>query len=927
MKAHLIHKIFTYYIFDSIAGIKNFVYKNSQKKIFLQKCDILEANIDDLILVTDTNNNVKFIKKTCQVFFNPIELNYFKSFIKRNYTDYFKQIFDDAIHKNDWTYPYVEFPIKGKGGRYIWIRLNITITKIHNELLIVGTMKDINIQSNHFYHTNQSNIWFNIIKNSSNGILVEDSNRRILFLNKALLSIFDMHDEEPSKFIGKDCMAFIDCLKDSFIYPNLFSKNIEQNISQGKNVKGEVLKTKNGKTIERDYSAILNPNGEYSYFWHYRDVTQNYTLNEKVKESEEKYRKIIENMQLGILEVDYNDIITNVYNQFCQMTGYTKEEIIGKKANELFLKPENRQIFRINNDKRVQGISSTYEIPLVKKDGTTAWLLVSGTPIFNHNNEIVGSIGIHYDITERKQLEQDLKHANDIANKATEREKMFLASMTHELKTPINAILGMGDLLKLTQLNLEQKDYLDVMETSTKFLQKLISDILDISKIETGNLVVNAQSFDLKKMLSEIIRSFEYSLSKKNILFKFEWKLKLDTYVIGDPLLLQQIIINLLSNAEKFTEVGAVKLIVEIVNQTNQHIKLRFTVEDTGIGLSREHEDNIFEKFVQLPATNQHKSQGTGLGLSIVKSLVEIQNSNIRVSSSVGIGSIFSFDLIYEKGLEIPVIFKKIEKPNQFLNIPLDELKVLIVEDNILNQDYLKRLFRKWSIYYEIAGSGEEAIRKFSNTHFDCVMMDIQLPGINGFESSIRLRTAFPNRVFFIIAMTAVVFPKIEAEILKYGMDDIIKKPFTIDELYDKISICFNTVKQNSKSEPSIHFHSALDTDFLTQVYKNDIDYAIDIFERFYTIYLKEFEFLIENSNNASIEDIKKRLHAIKPSFKMVGLTKVELMIEDVINNNNMESNMLSEIFLKKDIKIISSLIESQIRDLKRAKQLESQAI
>lgn len=926
MKILLTLKLAIYNVFNSVSELINTVYKPSQKKKFLEYCSVLAENVDDLILITDTKNNLKFIEENCKVFFSLNELIYFKGFIIKNYTDYFKQIFDDAINKNDWTYPYIEFPIKGRHGRYIWIRLNITITKIHNELLIMGTMKNINIQSNHFYHTNQSNIWFNIIKNSGNGVLVEDSNRRILFLNKALLTCFDIN-EDPSTFSGKDCKAFIDNLKDSFVYPDVFSERIEQNIRQKNNVRCEVLKMRNGKIIERDYVTILNPNGEYSHFWHYKDVTQNYIFNEKVQESEEKYRKIIENMQLGILEVDNNDTIINVYNHFCQITGYTKDELIGKKANEIFLKPENKRIYEINHSKRTQGISSTYEVPLVRKDGSTAWLLVSGTPIFSLNNEIIGSIGIHYDITERKQLEQELKQANDIANKANEREKMFLASMTHELKTPINAILGMGDLLKLTQLNLEQKDYLDVMETSTKFLQKLISDILDISKIETGNLVVNSQPFDLKKMLSEIIRSFEYSLTKKNILFKFDWKLKLNTYVIGDPLLLQQIIINLLSNAEKFTEVGAVKLVVERVNQTNQHIKIRFTVEDTGIGLSKEHEENIFEKFVQLPATKQHKSQGTGLGLSIVKSLVEIQNSTIHVSSSVGIGSVFSFDLIYEKGLEIPEILEKIEKPNRSLNISFDELKVLIVEDNVLNQEYLKRLFRKWSIYHEIAGSGEEAIKKFSHTHFDCVMMDIQLPGIDGFESSMKLRTTFQNRVFFIIAMTAVVFPKIEAEILKYGMDDIIKKPFTIDELYDKISICFETVKQNKIPKPSIHFHSELDTDFLTEFYADDIDYAIDVFEQFHNIYLKEFESLIDNQNNTSIEDIKKRFHAIKPSFKMVGLTKVELMIEELIKNNDIDKNMLRKVFLKKDIKTINSLIDSQIWDLKRAKQLENQPI
>lgn len=923
MKTFLKLKIVTFHIFRSISQLKNLVYRNSQKKKFLENYKILSKNIDDLILVIDTNHHLKFVQETCLKFFKSNELIYFKSFIIKNYSDYFKQMFDNAINKDNWTSPYVEFPIKEKNGRFIWVRLNIRITKINNELFITGRMKGINSQSNHFYRTNQSNIWFNIIQNSSNGVFVEDSNRRILFLNKAFLMCFDMNDD-PSSFNGKDSRIFMDGLKDSFVYPDIFSESIEQKIRQKNNVRGEVLKMKNGKTIERDYETILNPNAEYSHFWHYKDLTNSYNFNEKVKESEEKYRKIIENMQLGILEVDNNDTVTNVYNHFCQLTGYTQEEIIGKKANEFFLKPEHRQIIKTNLSKREQGISSTYEVPIIKKDGTTAWLLVSGTPIFDHHNNAIGSIGIHYDITKRKQLELDLKQANEIANKVNESEKLFLASITHELKTPINAILGMGDLLKLTQLNHEQIDYLDIMETSTKFLQKLISDILDISKIETGHVVVQTQSFDLKKMLSEITRSFEYSLSKKNILFKFDWKLKLTTHLIGDPLFLQQIIINLLSNAEKFTDVGIVKLVVEKIMETNMQIKIRFTVEDTGIGISKDYENAIFEKFVQLPATKQHKSQGTGLGLSIVKSLLQIQNSTIQVSSSEGVGSSFTFDLDYKKGSEISEILEKNESTNRSEKVSFDEIKVLIVEDNILNQEYLKRLFRKWAVYYEIASSGEEALKKFSNTHFDCVMMDIQLPGIDGFESSIKLRTAYQNRAFIILAMTAVVFPNIEAEILKHGMDDIIKKPFTIDELYDKISRCFETIKQNRIPKQTLNFNRELDSDFLNQFYKNDLDYAIDVFEQFHTKYLNEFELIIQNKNNIPIQNIKKQLHEIKPSFKMVGLTKLELMIEEAIKNDDIDSNTLRTIFINEDIKKIYSLIGNQILDFKKAKQLET---
>jgi hypothetical protein len=175
--------------------------------------------------------------------------------------------------------------------------------------------------------------------------------------------------------------------------------------------------------------------------------------------------------------------------------------------------------------------------------------------------------------------------------------------------------------------------------------------------------------------------------------------------------------------------------------------------------------------------------------------------------------------------------------------------------------------------------------------------------------------------------MTAVVFPSIETEILKHGMNDIIKKPFTIDELYDKISTCFETAKQSKITKQLLYFRSELDTDFLTLFYKNDLDYAIDVFELFYTIYLKEFDLLIQNKNNILIEDIKKQLHSIKPAFKMVGLTKVELMIEEAIKNNEIDCNGLRKMFIKKDIEKINSLIESQIGDFKKAKESENQVI
>lgn len=910
----------------NVRKIKSIIHKLSQKmriryyfskrKKFLTYCDILVKNESDLLFISDMESNFQFISNASKLFFSIKDFNEFKNFTIKFYSDYLKEIFDDALKNNNRAYPYLEFPIKGKSGRYIWVRLYVKIVKIQEIVLFIGTIKDINIQLN-LYGSNQSNVWFNIVKNSKNGVLVENTDHQILFLNDALLSFFES-EFHPSHFIGKSSLELIKSFNDLLIYPQFFLDYNEKPVDQQTEQKSDLLILKNGKTLERNFVKIINPNGQFSHIWYFKDITDSFTVSEKIKESEEKHRRIIENMELGILEVDNNDVIVKVYDHFCQLSGYTKEELIGQKANELLLKPESKEIFEINQNKREQGLSSTYEIPLVRKNGTLAWLLVSGTPVYNNKNEKIGSVGIHYDITDRKKLEQDLKQANIAANKATEMEKIFLASMTHELKTPINAILGMSDLLKTTDLDNEQKDYLQILETSTNFLQKLISDILDISKIETGNIDLNIQPFNLKKIIADVISSFEYSLGKKKVNLIFDWQLQLNNCILGDPLVLQQIVTNLLSNAEKFTDEGFVKLSVECLNQTDHKIKIRFIVEDTGIGIDVENLDSVFEKFIQLPNQKRHKSQGTGLGLSIVKSLVNIQNGVINVSSVKGKGSVFSFDLTYEKCSETLKVKEESKTNKRPPNMSFSDFKVLIVEDNILNQEYLTRLFNKWAIYHEIANSGEEAIERFANTNFDCVMMDIQLPGIDGLETSKRLRSSFPNQDFFIIAMTAVIFTNMEVEVLTYGINAIIKKPFTTDELYEKIAYYFEDYKKNRQTIEKINFHSELDSDFLHEFYGNDIEYATNVFDKFNNIYLKLFKSLVNNSDDRTKNEIKKWLHSIKPSFKMVGLSDVELAIDELIKNENFNHSSLRKVFSNDDIYGIELLIEKQILELKR---------
>ncbi|WP_394991273.1 PAS domain S-box protein [Emticicia sp.] len=885
---------------------------------FIDHCKVLCRDVQDLVFVTDTHGNIKFINENAKKMLGYEISQKYQDFMVEHYSAYIKDIFDKAIKDDKWSYPFLEFPIKNSLGNYIWFRMNMSLKELNNELLIIGTAKDVNQTRNLQHQIELTNLWSTfLINNLKSGFLVEDQNRNVLFINKAFIDIFEM-DFEPENLIGINFTTIVAKIKDKFVFPDDFVNDVNANIAHKENVNSKLLILKNGKILERDCFSVFNYNGQCNNIWKYQDITKEHKLTEQKKQSEEKYRSIIENMQLGIIEVDTSFRITNVYDQFCNMLGYDREDLIGRKPQDVFLTDEYYSFFEIRRAKRDKGKSSVYEIPLLKKDGTMIWATILGTPVYNDQNELTGSIAVVYNITEGKNLEQELKRANKATAIAQESEKLFLASMTHEIKTPLNTIIGMGDLLKLTNLNDEQKDYVSILDTSTKFLQKLVSDILDISKIELGTIQLNRHSFNLKNVLSEIARTFEYSLPKKNLELKLDFDFELNNQIFGDSMILQQIIVNLLSNAEKFTEKGIITLKVNQLSETSQTIKVRFCVEDTGIGFNEAQKGVIFNKFKQLPSLSQHKSQGTGLGLSIVKQLVELNGGKIEVESEEGKGSSFSFELVFEKSIEVD---NTIDKPYKHETGKLfRDLKVLVVEDNELNQQYIERVLQKWSIEFEIARSGEEAIEKFADNHFDLVLLDLQLPGIDGFQTAVKLRTNYQDQVYVIIAMTAVVFPEIEREVIKFGMDDILKKPFTISELYEKIIFYFSEISESNTIDGKLPFCEELDNDFLNQFYGEDGTYALGVFEKFKSIYLKEFEQIVANNDKKTLDNVKRKLHDIKPSFKMVGLSDIEEKIDGFIKQDKAEVSHLTELFSKTDIAGIKLIIDKQILALTKLK-------
>ena len=487
-----------------------------------------------------------------------------------------------------------------------------------------------------------------LISNLHSGILVEDESRRIVLTNQMFCDIFNL-SIPPEQIIGMSYSELADKFNHLFDAPEAFQKRIKTILKRKEAVINEKLPLRDGRVYERDYVPILLDNQYNGHLWQYIDVTAEHYAREDLKRSEEKYRGIIENMELGLVEVDNQGLIIRAYPRFCKMVGYTAAELLGKKAVSVLVPPEYYPILEQQSYDRSQGIGNVYEVEMLKKDGSRIWVLISGAPIFDLDGTVVGSIGIHYDITYQKDLQNELEEARERAEEAQKAEKQFLANMSHEIRTPLNAIIGMAHLLYDTEPTAEQKEYLSVLKNSAEILRGLISDVLDLSKIRSGNFEIQNNEFDLAGLVSAMVKTFQICHEDKELEVELKLDPNLQKMVIGDDLMLNQILINLIGNAEKFTQKGKITVSAHVKSRRNNRINVEFKISDTGIGIPKEKHDLVFQSFRQVDGDIKRKFGGTGLGLAITKQLVEMQGGSIRLKSQFGKGTMFTFNIFYQE--------------------------------------------------------------------------------------------------------------------------------------------------------------------------------------------------------------------------------------------------------------------------------------
>ncbi len=625
-------------------------------------------------------------------------------------------------------------------------------------------------------------------------------------------------------------------------------------------------------------------------------------------------RSLIEASRDPLFTISTDGKITDINEATVKVTGTARENLIGSdffiyftdplKAKEGYL-----QIFE-------NGFVKDY--PLTIKDHHLTDVLFNGAVYKNEIGDIIGAVAIARDITEQRRIEIELteakifaelakcmaekaqlkaESATFIAENAVKSKQQFLSNMSHEIRTPMNAIIGFTKVILKTELTAKQKEYLTAIKMSGDALIVLINDILDLAKVDSGKMTFEQAPFKMSLSISAMLHLFEPKIEEKNLTLVKEYDNNIPEVLLGDSVRLHQIILNLVSNAVKFTNKGKIIVSVKLLDEDENNVHIEFFVKDTGIGISPEKINEIFENFQQAGNSISRIYGGTGLGLAIAKQLVERQGGHIHVESELDKGTTFSFTLMFAK-TQAQALPQNNTIEN---NVPLNDIKILVVEDIALNQLLMKTLLDDFGFESDIAANGNIAIEKVKHKDYDIILMDLQMPVMNGFEATEYIRNTLHSQVP-IIALTADVTTVDLAKCKAVGMNDYIAKPVDEKLLFTKI-VSFIQKKIDEKKEYPQNLPETieeLDQCINLNYLRNRTKSNPDMMSEMIKAYLDQTPPLIAEMKLSFETKNWKQLHAsvhkMIPSFSIMGMhenfetmaKKVQEYAQVQMGNNNL---------------------------------------
>jgi PAS domain S-box-containing protein len=527
------------------------------------------------------------------------------------------------------------------------------------------------------------------------------------------------------------------------------------------------------------------------------------------------------------------------------------------------------------------------------------------SPIKNENS-ITGVLGVASDVTAHKLAEKNLEKARQIAEETAKIKEQFLANMSHEIRTPMNGIIGLARILTNTKLDTEQSRYLHAIRNCSDNLLVIINDILDFSKIEAGKMNFESVPFSIEEVSGQTMDLFQSKADEKSIQLILEKDPSIPPAVYGDPTRLSQIMNNLVSNAIKFTETGEVRMIMRQAEKRDDTLIISFEIKDSGIGIPEKILPSIFDSFTQASSDTTRKFGGTGLGLTIVKRLVELQSGKISVKSKVGSGTSFYFELPFTISTTEKIIF---DKPDE--NLSISHLRILLAEDNKVNQLVAKKVFLDWGAQLDIADNGAIALELLRKSDYDLILMDIQMPEMDGYTAVSHIRNDFPEdkKHVPILAMTAHATASERTKIIDSGMDDYINKPFDPDDLKKKIlqltkqvqsslkdpfplpqtaatvdlkDVSDNTTpSQNFSQESGNRIYSTgnfpkINLSYLKKISDGNDAFVIEMIEMFLNKTPQAIDQMNDCYRDHNWDELGQIAHRIKPSFAYIGLQEMQ---------------------------------------------------
>jgi len=519
------------------------------------------------------------------------------------------------------------------------------------------------------------------------------------------------------------------------------------------------------------------------------DITDRKVAEIEAKETRKHLQYLFDTLDNIFITVDPNQRkVIQISAGFEKLTGYTIDLI--KRDYELIYKiihPEDLILFEDLMRNLNEGKTSSNEFRIICKDESIKWANVDATPS-HHNGKLIRYDAIIYDITEKKK-QKELLQAKELAEKGLQFKTEFLANMSHEIRTPMNGIIGMTDLILDTKLSKKQHDFINVIQSSSKNLLEIINEILDLSKLEAGKMSLQSGIFDLHHLIQNVKNIFIPILKEKQVKLTIDLDKNLPQYIKTDETKVNQVLTNLMSNAAKFTEVGEIKVTAKAKDKNF----IEVSVSDTGLGIKQEDQSKLFQKFTQLNTTTSRKYKGTGLGLSISMHLVQLMGGTIQLQSEYRKGSTFSFSFEFEK------------VGKDYANVKMDrtrhanenyEADVLLVEDNQVNQQVATLMLKKFGCKVDTANNGLEAIEKVNKNNYHLIFMDIQMPIMDGIETTKVLKEKF-NDLPPIVGLSANALHSDKEHYKQYGMDGYLTKPITSDLIHGALRDWFTDNKPN----------------------------------------------------------------------------------------------------------------------------------